>query len=252
MQATIDKRAVARAFGRAASAYDQHAALQRAAGEKLMSLVTVPPAQRVLDAGCGTGWFSQRWQQQGHEVIALDLSPGMLAQAAGQQAASSYLAGDIEQLPLADRCVDLTWSNLAVQWCSDLRRALDECRRVTRVGGKVLFSTLTADSLSEVHHAWQAVDAAPHANRFLTQAQIVALCTGLPLHWQHETLTLAFPGVLEAMRSLKGIGATHLPQGRTHTLLTRSRLQQLEAAWPQDARGYLLTYHLFYGVIDGD
>lgn len=252
MQANIDKNAVARAFGRAASGYNQHAELQRAAGEKMMSLLDLPTGHTVLDAGCGTGWFSQRWRQLGQQVIALDLSPDMLQQAEKMQAAHRYLAGDIEHLPLADNSVDLTWSNLAVQWCSDLRRALDECRRVTRPGGKVIFSTLTADSLSEVHHAWRAVDGGMHANRFLPVSQIATICDGLPLRVEQQTLTLAFPGALAAMRSLKGIGATYLPQGRAHTLLTRARLQQLEAAWPQDARGFLLTYHLLYGVIDCD
>ena len=52
-----------------------------------------------------------------------------------------------------------------------------------------------------------------------------------------------------AMRSLKGIGATHLHEGRDQRILTRSQLQRLQLAWPQQQGRYPLTYHLFLGVI---
>ncbi|MBN0749564.1 methyltransferase domain-containing protein, partial [Pseudomonas aeruginosa] len=68
-------------------------------------------------------------------------------------------------LPLPDACVDLAWSNLAVQWCDDLRAAIGELYRVARPGGRVAFSTLLADSLPELNQAWQAIDDRPHANR---------------------------------------------------------------------------------------
>ena len=70
-------------------------------------------------------------------VTALDLSAGMLAQAQRHDAAQHYLQGDIEALPLPDGCVDLAWSNLAVQWCDDLRAAIGELCRVVRPGGRV-------------------------------------------------------------------------------------------------------------------
>ena len=78
----------------------------------------------LLDAGCGTGWYSRLWQQRGQRVVALDLSPQMLQQARSLDAVSSYLAGDIDALPLASQSIDRVWSNLAVQWSSDLRTAL--------------------------------------------------------------------------------------------------------------------------------
>ena len=66
------------------------------------------------------------------------------------------------------------------------------------------------------------------------------------------SITLPFPDALSAMRSLKGIGATHLHQGRSSQPLTRGRLQQLQLAWPSQAGECPLTYHLFTGVITRD
>ena len=120
MTSPVNKTAVAAAFGRAAAHYDRHAAFQRESGERLLRLLDKTSFAQVLDAGCGTGYFSRYWQQQGCCVTALDLSDAMLSAAEANQAAQRYLQGDIENLPLAAESVDLAWSNLAVQWCSDL------------------------------------------------------------------------------------------------------------------------------------
>lgn len=246
----VNKQAVALAFGRAAGGYDRFAELQRYSGEQLMALLPDSPAGTVLDAGCGTGWFSRRWREQGHQVIALDLSSGMLAQARRDATAHHYLLGDIEALPLRAQCVDISWSNLAVQWCSDLAQGLRELCRVTRPGGRVLFSTLAEASLHEVRHAWQALDHYQHVNTFLSEAAIQQAGAGLALRLHSETVEQHFPDVLSALQSLKGIGATHIHQGRASGLLTRQRLHQLAQHWPHDERGYQLSYQLVTGVID--
>ncbi len=250
--ASVNKSAVAAAFGRAAASYDRFAGLQRLSGEALLKRIGHLDAQAVLDAGCGTGAFSRRWREAGCRVTALDLSEEMLTQARMNEAAQEYICGDIEALPLAQASVDLVWSNLAVQWCSDLSRGLSELLRVTRPGGHVAFSTLCDGSLPEIHQAWQAVDARPHANRFLSERQIINACAGQLLDYHCETLTLDFADALSAMRSLKGIGATHLHDGRRTGLLTRGQLQALSLAWPQRQGAYPLSYHLFYGVLKRD
>ncbi|MFT3431854.1 methyltransferase domain-containing protein, partial [Klebsiella pneumoniae] len=170
--ATVNKQAVAAAFGRAASGYTQHDELQRRCADLLLRQLARRDFAQVLDAGCGPGSMSRYWREAGSVVTALDLSAGMLAQAQRNDAAQHYLLGDIEALPLPDACVDLAWSNLAVQWCDDLRAAISELYRVARPGGRVAFSTLLADSLPELNQAWQAIDDRPHANRFLSEAAV--------------------------------------------------------------------------------
>src|SRR5476649_2491358 len=163
------KQRIARTFGRAAANYDRHAGLQRTSGQRLMTLVGPRTGWTVLDAGCGTGWFSRSWRAQHNRIVALDLSPTMLVQARANDSADAYLAGDIEHLPLGEASVDLCFSNLAVQWCDDLPRALAEFYRVTRPGGIIAVSTLADGSLSELRQAWSYVDRGVHLNRFLTE-----------------------------------------------------------------------------------
>lgn len=249
MTQPVNKQRLAQAFGRAAQSYNHHSELQRLCGERLMGLLPDQFSGTVLDAGCGTGWFSQHWRKSGHHVIALDLSAAMIRHAQSVMAASDYLIGDIESLPLASHSVDWCWSNLAIQWCHDPAKALTQLCRVTRPGGVVLFSTLIPPSLQEVGEAWQTIDHYPHANQFHTPEMIDAACTGRTVAFQQQTITLGFHSALDAMRSLKGIGATTLGEARRQGLLTPGKLKQLETIWRRDERGYLLSYHLLLGAI---
>jgi len=185
-------------------------------------------------------------------VTALDLSVDMLAEARRGGCAHRYVEGDIEALPLANGCVDLAWSNLAVQWCDNLVTALDELSRVVRPGGRVAFSTLLAGSLPELNQAWRAIDEQPHANRFLSEQAVRDALAGRRATGRVHAITLPFTDALSAMRSLKGIGATHLHHGRSPAPLSRGKLRQLQLAWPQQQGQSPLTYQLFTGVIERD
>jgi len=247
----VNKQAVARAFGRAATHYRQHDGLQRQSTALLLSRLGDVPARQVLDAGCGPGAAGHHWQRQGAQVTALDLSPRMLDEARQQQTAHQYVLGDIEAMPLPEAQFCLAWSNLAVQWCDSLHQALSELYRVVRPGGRIAFTTLVEGSMPELNQAWQALDRQAHANRFLSEAQIYHALRDWRFDAGVQTVTLHFADAAGAMRSLKGIGATHLHAGRS-TGLTRGGLQQLQQAWPQQNGTFPLSYQLFWGVISRD
>lgn len=246
----VNKQAVAAAFGRAARSYSQHDELQRQSAKGLLAALGEYNFPQVLDAGCGPGGNSRYWRDAGSHVTALDLSAHMLDEARQQRAADRYLQADIEAIPLADAQFDLVWSHLAVQWCTSLPQALAELYRVARPGGKVAFTTLLESSLPELNQAWKAVDAQPHANRFLSHEQVTLALSGCRYRSAVQTITLNFDDALSAMRSLKGIGATHLHAGRERKPLTRGQLQRLELAWPQQRGQFPLSYQLFHGVIE--
>ncbi|MGL4429741.1 MAG: malonyl-ACP O-methyltransferase BioC [Silvania sp.] len=248
----VNKQAIAAAFGRAAQSYSRHDGLQRQSAEGLRSLLAEDDFARVLDAGCGPGGNSLAWRNAGSHVVAMDISAQMLDEARNHQVADDYLLADIEAIPLVDSQFDLVWSHLAVQWCASLPQALAELYRVAQPGGKVAFTTLLSGSLPELNQAWRAVDTQPHVNRFLTGQQVTDALSGWRYRCVIQTVTLLFDDALSAMRSLKGIGATHLHGGRGDKPLTRGQLQQLALAWPQQAGQFPLSYQLFHGIIERD
>ena len=245
----VNKQAIAAAFGRAARSYSQHDELQRQSARGLLALLGVSRFEQVLDAGCGPGGNSP---DQNTNIVSVKQGINWVRNHAHQQAAHHYLVADIEAIPLAEAQFDLVWSHLAVQWCNSLPLALSELYRVARPGCEVAFTTLLESSLPELDQAWRAVDEQPHANRFLSHDQVTQALAGWRYRSTVQVITLNFSDAVSAMRSLKGIGATHLHAGREKKPLTRGQLQHLELAWPQQRGHFPLSYQLFHGIIERD
>jgi malonyl-CoA O-methyltransferase len=146
----IDKRRVRRAFNRAAAAYDRAAILQREVGTRLLErldYIRLQP-QTIADIGAGTGYLSKALAQRYKRarVIALDLAPNMLGAARRHSPVlarllnrQSFVCGDAERLPFADRSTDLVFSNLTLQWCSNLEAVFTEFCRILKPGGLLIF-----------------------------------------------------------------------------------------------------------------
>lgn len=74
---------VSTAYGQMAEVYDRWMGGTDYAGwwRYLSEVFTISPDSRVLEAGCGTGNLTAEISAAGHQLIASDLSPAMLAQA---------------------------------------------------------------------------------------------------------------------------------------------------------------------------
>lgn len=257
---TLDLEQVRRSFDRAAKDYDAHAPLQREVRERLLEkleLVTLQP-NAVLDAGCGPGGalptLAKRFRKS--ELLALDIAPGMLAEARRKKPwfrKLTTLEGALADMPLADDSVDLVFSNLALQWANEPDAAFREFRRVLRGGGLLVFSTFGPDTLQELRDAWSAVDGYTHVNRFLDlhdigDALVRTGFTEVVMDVEHFTLT--YDRVQGLLRDLKAIGAHNVNAGRAHGLTGRRRFAAFEQAYEEfRADGKLpATYEVVYGT----
>jgi 2-polyprenyl-3-methyl-5-hydroxy-6-metoxy-1,4-benzoquinol methylase len=88
----------------------------------------------VLDAGCGTGWFSARASEEGATVISVDLGIRLLAQKA-QKCDSSGVAASVCDLPFPAATFDVVISSEVIEHTNDPARAVSEMSRVLRPGG---------------------------------------------------------------------------------------------------------------------
>jgi SAM-dependent methyltransferase len=107
----------------------------------------------VLDLGCGAGidtvLAAHRAGRTGR-VLALDFLPEMLALTREAAAAAGLdnvqtVDGELEDIPLPDRSVDLVISNGVVNLSPRKARVMAECRRVLRPGGRLCVSDLTVE-----------------------------------------------------------------------------------------------------------
>lgn len=109
----------------------------------------VPAGAEVLDLGCGTGALAVRLARQGARVTAIDISAGMLEQAA-ERVQGEGLAEevDLRQLgvaeleDLADGRFGAVTSVLVFSELSsdEIDYALGEARRLLRPGGRLLLA----------------------------------------------------------------------------------------------------------------
>ncbi len=111
----------------------------------------IGPGDTVLDLGCGAGidviLAAHRTGPTGR-VIGLDFLPEMLERTAANAAEAGLdnvetLHGEIEAIPLPDESVDHVISNGVINLSPRKSRALAECARVLRRGGKFCVSDLT-------------------------------------------------------------------------------------------------------------
>ncbi|CAN7576570.1 class I SAM-dependent methyltransferase [Phenylobacterium sp. LjRoot225] len=132
-------------FGPQAKAYVQSAV--HASGADLDALeASVRRARpaRALDIGCGGGHVAYRLAPHAGEVVACDLSAGMLA-AVRQTAAERGLANiateqaPAERLPFPDAAFDFVATRFSAHHWRDLGAGLAEARRVARAGSTAVF-----------------------------------------------------------------------------------------------------------------
>ncbi len=96
-------------------------------------------AGRILDVGCGPGWYVTRAQELGASAVGLDLSAGMVSEAARAcPTALGWLTGDATRLPISDGSFDAALALHMLYHVPDPAAALAELSRVVRPGGTVL------------------------------------------------------------------------------------------------------------------
>ena len=103
---------------------------------------------RVLDVGCGYGAYVPHLKARGAEVIAVDLSMGMLAEARAKGA--PLLCADAQSLPLRSGAFDAAIAPHMLYHVHDVPLAVRELRHVVRPGGTVLAVTNALDDKPQI------------------------------------------------------------------------------------------------------
>ncbi|MEW5734594.1 MAG: class I SAM-dependent methyltransferase [Thermodesulfobacteriota bacterium] len=99
----------------------------------LGGMFTVKAGQRLLDIGCGTGWFLRHLEGRGLLLTGLEPSPSALSRARARLAASTELIpGYGEDLPFADNSFDSVSLINTLEFVEDPAQVLSEAARVSR------------------------------------------------------------------------------------------------------------------------
>lgn len=109
----------------------------------LRSMLPEVDGQRVVDLGCGFGWFS-RWAEQhgATSVRGIDVSSLMLERARADTTADTieYERVDLDLLELDPESTDLVFSSLALHYVRDLNRLFSTVAGSMTGGASLVFS----------------------------------------------------------------------------------------------------------------
>lgn len=225
---TVIKQGIRRNFARRAGSYDRQACVQRRMAQGLLARLegSLPRSGRLLEIGCGTGYFTGLLKQScnGASLVALDLDAVLVAAARERLGAAgvAWLVADGETLSRG--AFDAIVANASFQWLTRPAESLAAYQRLLNPGGTLAFSTLgpgtfreLADSLEKAAVAL-GLDAKPAiaAQGFLDEAAwsgLLAKAGFGRVQLAREWVTTTYPSVPVFLKALQAMGATN-PQPR--------------------------------------
>ena len=120
------------------------------------------PKIEIADLGAGEGLISQLMARRAAKVWCIDNSPRMIE--VGTELAKknglanlSYKLGDIEDVPLANKSVDLAILSQALHHAQHPQTAINEAFRILRPGGQLLLLDLKAHTFEKARELYADV-----------------------------------------------------------------------------------------------
>jgi 2-polyprenyl-3-methyl-5-hydroxy-6-metoxy-1,4-benzoquinol methylase len=106
----------------------------------------VVAGERVLDVGCGEGWFAVELARAGAAVVGIDVAEEPLRRARERGAGlcpelDLRLVDADGPWPVDDAGFDVVWAGETIEHVADTAGWLSQARRVLRPGGRLLLST---------------------------------------------------------------------------------------------------------------
>jgi SAM-dependent methyltransferase len=102
---------------------------------------------RMLDLGCGTGWFLRDMREEGWDVYGVEINSAA-AEVGGSEAGLNIFAGTLMEAKFPSNFFDYIRANHSFEHISCPGDTLDEIRRILRPGGKLLLGVPNVSGLN--------------------------------------------------------------------------------------------------------
>ena len=109
-------------------------------GHDVLNLIDAPEGSSVIDLGCGTGILTNALSERGYNVIGIDASDDMLAQARANFPAISFIHADAADF-MVNAPVNAVFSNAVLHWIDrDNQPKMMKCvHEALKTGGQFVF-----------------------------------------------------------------------------------------------------------------
>jgi trans-aconitate methyltransferase len=134
---------------------DKHSFVWRY-GASLLELLEPKSGERILDVGCGTGQLTAEIARCGAQVVGLDSSADMLANARKNFPGLTFVLGDAAAFNFPEP-FDAVFSNAALHWVKDAGGAVQSIARALRPGGRFIAEFGGQGNIASVQAALRSV-----------------------------------------------------------------------------------------------
>ncbi len=114
---------------------------ERSGPRREFMLAALAPPARVLDVGCGAGWFTAELAAAGFDVVGVEVAPEPLRRARERFGELEFVLAGEDELPFASRSFDGVWLGEVLEHVQDGIGLLAELARVLVPGGRLALST---------------------------------------------------------------------------------------------------------------
>jgi SAM-dependent methyltransferase len=112
----------------------------------IMSLLPALKGLNVLDAGCGTGWFTEHFANQGASITGLDISEAMVERTKARVPRATVFQANLAEPLKLEQHFDLVLSSLTLHYLESWVVTFSEFNRILKQNGVFIFS---------VHHPFE-------------------------------------------------------------------------------------------------
>ena len=118
--------------------------IRRIQAPVLMRMLETKKDDIILDAGCGSGFFSYEIAKRCKTAVGIDwnLNISRSSWAMRKQPNVAYVIGDVQKLPFADEKFDKILLSSVLQMVEDDETLLKECHRVLKKKGTLVLSVI--------------------------------------------------------------------------------------------------------------
>lgn len=120
----------------------------------LKAAVDPQVGMKIIDVAAGTGTSSALFSTEGADVVACDISPGMIEVGKTKHPDLEYVQADATALPFAENTFDAVVISYGLRNMPDPTKVLNEMYRVTKNQGKLVVCEFSKPTIEWVEKAY--------------------------------------------------------------------------------------------------
>jgi len=250
----LGKAIIEKNFSKSAYQYDEYAAIQRLAAERLVEEIPDGRFDSILEIGCGTGIYTRllnmRFRQS--NIRAVDISRRMVAIAREKICAENVVfeVGDAERMSLPKE-YDLITSNSVFHWFESIEKVVSKYPGILNKGGWLVFSVFGPLTFTELGAALRKVrkeeDLSVASNYFWEKEKLKRLLAKFLTQVSVKEIIerREYHSLTDLLKEIKYTG-TQGCATRGNFIWTQGLLDALEGMYMDDNKGRIIaTYQIF-------